>query len=193
MLFISFAPSVVFANYAGNSNLPGFAEEQYYLAVEILSGESAFPEDREVQVDESGWDGRVFQDLSIRGGEYASNSSRIDAVAAVERSKCKPQKGLASWYGGIDQGGPTASGQRFNTHELTAANRTLPLGTRVRVTNKRNSLSVVVTINDRGPFVRGRVIDLSQAAAEALKIVVTNERGKIVGDQGVGAVEVDCI
>jgi rare lipoprotein A len=73
--------------------------------------------------------------------------------------------GLASSYG---SGSETASGERFNADELTAAHRTLPFGTRVRVTNHSNGRSVVVRINDRGPFVRGRVIDVTPAAAHAL-------------------------
>jgi rare lipoprotein A len=73
--------------------------------------------------------------------------------------------GLASFYGSDSQ---TASGEKFNAHEFTAAHRTLPFGTRVRVTNHSNGRSVVVTINDRGPFVRGRIIDVTSAAAHAL-------------------------
>jgi rare lipoprotein A len=73
--------------------------------------------------------------------------------------------GLASIYGNDSQ---TASGERFDAHELTAAHRTLPFGTRVRVTNHSNGRSVVVTINDRGPFVRGRIIDVTPATAHAL-------------------------
>jgi len=70
--------------------------------------------------------------------------------------------GIASYYW---QGQKTASGARFNPSAMTAAHRTLPFGTRVRVTNKRNGRSVVVTINDRGPFIKGRIIDLSKGAA----------------------------
>ncbi len=72
--------------------------------------------------------------------------------------------GMASYYGS-ESGSRTASGAHFNPGAMTAAHRTLPFGTRVRVTNRRNGRSVVVTINDRGPFVRGRVIDLSSGAA----------------------------
>ncbi len=75
--------------------------------------------------------------------------------------------GLASYYW---QGQRTASGARFNPDGLTAAHRTLPFGTRVRVTNNSNGQSVVVTINDRGPFVGGRVIDLSRGAARAISM-----------------------
>ena len=82
--------------------------------------------------------------------------------------------GLASWYGPHHHGRPTASGQLFDMNALTAAHRTLPLGTRVRVTNVENGRSVVVRITDRGPYVGERVIDVSQAAADALGML---ERG----------------
>jgi rare lipoprotein A len=77
-------------------------------------------------------------------------------------------RGVASYYGYDGSGNRTASGQRFNPEGLTAAHRHLPFGTKVRVTNTRNGRSVVVRINDRGPFIRGRVIDLSVAAARIL-------------------------
>jgi rare lipoprotein A len=77
------------------------------------------------------------------------------------------QIGIASVYS-VESGRRTASGQELNREALTAAHRTLPLGTKVTVTNKSNGHSVVVTINDRGPFVRGRIIDLSPAAARVL-------------------------
>ncbi len=76
--------------------------------------------------------------------------------------------GLASWYGPGFGGHRTASGERFNTGAFTAAHRSLPFGSRVRVTSRRTGRSVVVRINDRGPFVGGRVIDLSPAASRAL-------------------------
>ena len=79
--------------------------------------------------------------------------------------------GLASWYGERFQGRRTASGERFDLHQFTAAHRTLPFGTRVRVHNLDNGREVVVRINDRGPFKGGRVIDLSRAAAAAIGIV----------------------
>ena len=73
--------------------------------------------------------------------------------------------GKASWYGKAHHGQPTASGETYDMHALTAAHRSLPLGTRVLVTNVQNGRSVEVRINDRGPFVRGRILDLSYAAA----------------------------
>jgi rare lipoprotein A len=78
------------------------------------------------------------------------------------------QVGKASWYGAWHQGRKTASGDRFNMNALTAAHRTLPLGTEATVTNLENGRSVDVVVNDRGPYKRGRVIDLSRRAAEML-------------------------
>jgi rare lipoprotein A len=76
--------------------------------------------------------------------------------------------GLASWYGQAHHGKKTSSGEVYDRTQLTAAHRTLPMGTRVRVTNVENDRSVVVRINDRGPFKAGRIIDLSQAAAREI-------------------------
>ena len=78
------------------------------------------------------------------------------------------ETGTASWYGKAHHGQPTASGETYDMHALTAAHRSLPLGTRVLVTNVKNDRSVEVRINDRGPFVRGRILDLSYAAAQQL-------------------------
>ncbi len=104
-------------------------------------------------------------------------ASKLAALAALALVVCgsgsalaagPTLSGLASWYGPGFQGRRTANGEKFNTHALTAAHKTLPFGTRVRVVNKRNGRSVVVRINDRGPYVRGRIIDLSHAAARAI-------------------------
>jgi rare lipoprotein A len=78
------------------------------------------------------------------------------------------QQGRASWYGRAFHGRKTASGERFNMNALTAAHRTLPLASWVRVTNQENNKSVVVKITDRGPYARGRIIDLSYAAAAVI-------------------------
>ncbi len=78
--------------------------------------------------------------------------------------------GKASWYGLQFQGRKTSSGERFDMNDLTCAHRTLPLGSWLRVTNLRNQKSVLVRVNDRGPMVDGRVIDLSYAAAQAVGI-----------------------
>jgi rare lipoprotein A len=80
-------------------------------------------------------------------------------------------KGMASWYGYDWSGNKTASGERFNPEAMTAAHRSLPLGTKVRVINTRNGRSVVVRINDRGPYIGGRIIDLSAGAARLLGMI----------------------
>ncbi len=77
-------------------------------------------------------------------------------------------RGTASWYGKSYHGRTTASGEKYDMYAMTAAHKTLPFGTRVRVTNLGNGKSIVVKINDRGPFIRGRIIDLSRKAAERL-------------------------
>lgn len=80
-------------------------------------------------------------------------------------------RGLASWYGPRFHGRPTASGEKFDMHQLTAAHPTLPFGTIVRVRSLVNGRTVDVRINDRGPFMKRRVIDLSRAAAQALGLI----------------------
>lgn len=85
------------------------------------------------------------------------------------------QEGKATWYGGKFHGRKTASGERFDTHKLTAAHKTLPFGTIVRVTNLNNNRSVDVRVNDRGPFAPGCVIDLSKAAAEKIGMKGTSQ------------------
>jgi rare lipoprotein A len=99
------------------------------------------------------------------------------------------QTGLASFYGRAHDGKVTASGESFNPEDLTAAHRTLALGSRVRVTNLENGEAVTVKITDRGPFVRGRIIDLSLAAARALGMTekgVTRVRLEAVGANPTG-------
>jgi rare lipoprotein A len=88
------------------------------------------------------------------------------AVEACAKERTAHNSGLASIYS--YKGGRTASGERSQPGGLTAAHRSLPFGTQVKVTNKRNGKSVVVRINDRGPFIRGRIIDVTPAAARSL-------------------------
>ncbi len=83
------------------------------------------------------------------------------------------QRGMASWYGDDFHGKKTSNKEIYNMHAMTAAHKTLPFGTHVRVTNLTNGKSVVVRINDRGPFVKGRIIDLSYAAAQKLGMAET--------------------
>src|SRR5262249_57916016 len=101
----------------------------------------------------------------------------VIAGATSARAESSPPRrstaavGVASWYGDDFQGSRTASGERFDAGAMTAAHPSLPLGARVRVTNLANGRSVVVRVTDRGPFVCGRVIDVSSAAARRLGMV----------------------
>ncbi len=103
----------------------------------------------------------------------ASSRPISHPIAPDELQQSWSEDGLASWYGGDDgfEGKPTASGEIYDSSKLTAAHRDLPLGTVVRVTNLDNGRSVDVRVNDRGPFVNGRVIDLSQEAARRLDLI----------------------
>ena len=98
---------------------------------------------------------------------HASNAAWRDANASIAPSSGSGRSfsGMASFYGN-ESGSKTASGQRFNQNAMTAAHRSLPFGTKLRVTH--GGRSVVVTVNDRGPFIRGRVLDLSTGAARAV-------------------------
>ncbi|RXZ66463.1 septal ring lytic transglycosylase RlpA family protein [Pelagerythrobacter rhizovicinus] len=96
----------------------------------------------------------------------------LDPPAAPEEPAMRSLgNGIASYYGRRFHGRPTASGERFDMNGLTAAHRTLPFGSKVRVTNPRTGKSVVVRINDRGPFSGKRTIDLSRAAAEEIGLI----------------------
>ena len=95
----------------------------------------------------------------------------VTATARAVTRTVKTVVGVASYYGHVHQGWRMANGQRFDESKLTAASRTLQLGTRVKVTSLRNQKSVIVTITDRGPAVKTRVIDLSTAAARALGMI----------------------
>jgi len=98
-----------------------------------------------------------------------------DAAALTKSPGAEIGRGRASWYGPGFHGKRTASGERFDMNDLTAAHRTLPFGTRVRVRNIQNGREVVVRINDRGPQIRDRIIDLSKAAAAALDLLHAGE------------------
>jgi rare lipoprotein A len=91
-----------------------------------------------------------------------------ESLSAGPKKAGRVEIGYASFYAGRHHGKPTASGEAFDENALTAAHRSLPFGTRLEVTNLGNDRSVVVRVNDRGPFVWGRIVDLSLAAAKAL-------------------------
>jgi rare lipoprotein A len=105
----------------------------------------------------------------VEGHEMVTRLAAVLLCAAISvicAPLAKAESGIASIY--AYESGKTASGERPSPKALTAAHRTLPFGTHVRVTNKRNGKSVIVRINDRGPFIKGRVIDVTPTAAKAL-------------------------
>lgn len=106
-------------------------------------------------------------DLGMRVG-LRTYVPGLFALSVLALGGVEAQANNASWYGPGFQGRKTANGETFNTHHLTAAHKTLPFGTRVKVLNLNTGRAVVVRINDRGPFIRGRIIDLSHAAAKAI-------------------------
>ncbi len=114
--------------------------------------------------------------LGEAGEKPAAVLSEASDTAAVQDFELQPwapffvQQGIASWYGPGFHGRRTASGTRYNMHELTAAHRSLPFGSLVRVENPRNGAAIIVQITDRGPFVRRNIIDLSRKAAELLDV-----------------------
>lgn len=112
---------------------------------------------------------------AAQGPNNSEASSAPDKSAQIKpeiqkQAKSQPyQVGTASWYGEDFEGKTTASGEDYEMYDMTAAHPTLPLGSYVRVTNLRNGRAVVVKVNDRGPIVEGRIIDLSYGAAKALQ------------------------
>jgi rare lipoprotein A len=107
-------------------------------------------------------------DSSVTADTPATIETKLEAV---QQSFDEIATGRASYYGRELEGNRTASGERFHAAALTAAHRTLPLGTKLRVTNLANGRSVIVRVNDRGPFIRGRVLDVSLAAAREIGMV----------------------
>ena len=125
----------------------------------------------------------VFLCVAGLGAAQRNSGSDHDRISPAKQHKPKPatkstharrarpyQVGTASWYGSYFDGKETASGEPFDMYDLTAAHPTLPLGTMVKVTNLRNGRAVVVRVNDRGPVVEGRIIDLSYQAARELHL-----------------------
>jgi rare lipoprotein A len=109
--------------------------------------------------------------MACSGGAAMLSSASFAGTMQEQRSATAwRQVGLASWYGPGHHGKPTASGARFDMNAMTAAHRSLPLGTMLRVENLANGRSIVVRINDRGPFVGRRIIDLSMAAARRIDL-----------------------
>ncbi len=113
--------------------------------------------------------------VPAQGGPEPAPTERAEEAGVYRET------GLASWYGGKFQGRPTASGEIFDTERMTAAHKSLPFGTMVTVTDLVTGRSAVVRINDRGPFVEGRIIDLSRAAAREIGLL----------ERGVGRVRIE--
>jgi rare lipoprotein A len=107
-------------------------------------------------------------DTEVVPTESPTMSAPTAPVEVSESTSGWQERGIASWYGPRFHGRKTANGERFDQNAMTAAHKTLPFGTRVRVTSMITGKQIVVRINDRGPFIRGRVIDLSKAAAQLL-------------------------
>lgn len=117
--------------------------------------------------------------LGITGFYLASDMPAVSPAEAATSAECRPQVGNASYYGRAFKGRRTASGERFNPQHLTAAHRSLPLGTTARVTNLETGKSVTVEINDRGPHKRSRSIDLSRAAADRIGLDTDDGLAKV--------------
>ena len=111
-----------------------------------------------------GFQGMTFTRMAALAAAFVLSTTTLSSISEAS------QTGMASYY---KSGKRTANGERFNPHGLTAAHRTLPFGTRVLVTNLKNGKSVIVRINDRGPFTRGRVIDLSLGAAKVVDLTAS--------------------
>ncbi|MDO1580739.1 septal ring lytic transglycosylase RlpA family protein [Rhizobium oryzicola] len=106
----------------------------------------------------------------VRRSTFAAVALATFACLTSAEANAAPGCGGASWYSDYTR---TASGERMNPTNLTAAHRSLGFGTKLKVTNKRNGKSVIVRVNDRGPFIRGRVLDLSKAAAQNIGMVAS--------------------
>jgi rare lipoprotein A len=115
--------------------------------------------------------GDRVESLAAVVGTLDESIKVADPVVAEEKIYKAIGQGTASYYGRELAGNRTASGERFNPNDLTAAHRTLPLGTRLRVTNVANGRSVIVRVNDRGPFVGRRLIDVSLGAAREIHMI----------------------
>ncbi|HEU0135382.1 MAG TPA: septal ring lytic transglycosylase RlpA family protein [Allosphingosinicella sp.] len=124
-----------------------------------------------VQADELAAGDRIESLTAVVGTLDETIVRTIDPVEAEAKVYQAIGQGTASYYGRELAGNRTASGERFNPNDLTAAHRTLPLGTKLRVTNVANGRSVIVRVNDRGPFVGKRLIDVSLGAAREIEMI----------------------
>lgn len=116
---------------------------------------------------------RVTVEKGLPGQRPWQRPYSVDGIRYVPLARAEGyrEEGLASWYGAEEHGGPTSNGETFDMYLSTAAHKTLPLGCYLRVTNKINGKETIVRVNDRGPFVAGRIVDLSFRSARELDIV----------------------
>ena len=130
--------------------------------------------ERSLRVNSNGLGVMKFIKAAALAAALATGAVSVSAPVSLAQelvSVVDTATGVASWYGGKFHGRRTASGETYNQHALTAAHRTLPFGTEVVVTNQNTGKSVVVRINDRGPFTGGRIIDLSHKAASQIGMI----------------------
>jgi rare lipoprotein A len=134
---------------------------------------TARPGDAAPTTSRGGRDGDDGDEARDDRGDTALDATTLDDAPPPSAPALEVERGWATWYGRNWHGRATASGERFDMHQLTAAHRTLPLGSIVRVTNTRNGRAVEVRINDRGPYGRRRerIIDVSRAAARRLDFI----------------------
>ena len=169
---------------------PGYHPRPDSLTARNLTIQSARPADRVARRQ-----ARVIATSVAAGARHTEHeergpdlvADRVSVKTTADGRAMVEQLGEASWYGTWHHGRPTASGARFDEHALTAAHPTLPLGTRATVTNLATGASVDVVVNDRGPYVYGRDIDLSRAAAQAIGVIRTGSaavRIEVVVDAG---------
>nr|WP_244516033.1 septal ring lytic transglycosylase RlpA family protein [Acinetobacter marinus] len=176
-------PSNNFANNADKTNLASKVLDKDFQAL----SDSLFKGNGDaltgLSITESSNNRVVSKQVVAAKVDVPEEPSIIEKLNAVASNTVKKftQSGVASWYGRQFHGRKTASGERFDMNALTAAHRTLPLNCYIRVTNKSNGKSVVVKVNDRGPFHGNRVLDLSYGAAKALGIT----------NSGVGKVSIE--
>lgn len=114
----------------------------------------------------------LFIAVLVVAGCATATPRTPERIDRTDAAACRiVDEGKASYYGDKFHGRRTASGERFSQQDLTAAHRTLPFGTELLVENKNNGKAVLVRVNDRGPFIKGRVIDLSKAAAQEISMI----------------------
>lgn len=156
-------------------------------AVSAMNGSLSAADDQGLHHRQANYDNSLLSALTTPFGLAKSNQDQTDAANGADSADAPArmtsatfkardasafsQEGRASWYGHDFHGRRTADGERFDMNALTAAHRTLPLGSYLRVTNQTNGKSVIVKVNDRGPFAHNRVLDLSYAAAKVIGVV----------------------